>query len=88
MDVLSYGEHLQSSNHIVAAVDVQVQQVEGLHSHAGLGSCSLDRALQGASKDLAGQCAAPLYVFLTSGDVALALARDVLPVLVIGSVLC
>lgn len=87
MDVLSFGEHLQRSGYIVAAVDVQVQQVEGLHSDAGLGSGSLHCALQGAPKDLAGEGTTPLYIFLAPGDIALALAGDVLPVLVIGGAL-
>lgn len=83
MNVLGNGQHLQGGSHIVAAVDVQVQQVEGLHSHTGFRSSSLHSALQGAPKDLAGQGAPPLDVLLTPGHVALALARDVLPVLVI-----
>lgn len=88
MDVLSNGQHLQGRNHIVAAVDVQVEQVEGLHSHAGFGSGSLDSALQGTPKDLAGQGAPPLDILLASRNVALALAGDMLPVLIIGGVLC
>lgn len=87
MDVLGNGQHLQGRNHIVAAVDVQVEQVEGLHSHAGFGSGGFDSALQSTPKDLAGQGAPALDILLTSGNVALALARDVLPVLIIGGVL-
>ena len=87
MDVLSNGQHLQRRNDIVAAVDVQVKQVEWLHSDAGFGSGSLDSALQGAPKDLAGEGAPPLDVFLTPGDIALALTRDMLPILIIGGVL-
>ena len=87
MDVLSNGQHLQRCNHIVAAVDVQVKQVEGLHGHAGFGSGSLDSALQGTPKNLAGKGAPPLDVLLTPGDIALALTRDMLPVLIIGGVL-
>ena len=45
MNVLSNGQHLQRCHHIVAAVDVQMKQVEGLHSHTGFGSGSLDSAL-------------------------------------------
>ena len=87
MDVLSFGEHLQCSGYIVAAVDVEVQQVKGLHSDAGLCPGSLHCALQGASKNLAGEGATPLHIFLPPGDIALALAGDVLPVLVITSAL-
>ena len=73
MNVLSFSEHLQSGRHIVAAVYVQVQQVEGLHSHTGFGPCRLHCALQGAPKDLAGQGSTPLHILLTPGHITFAL---------------
>ena len=83
MDVLRFGEHLQGCRDIVHTLDIQVEQIEGLNRDAGFSPGRLHSALKSPSKDLAGQRPAALYIFFTSGHIALALASNVVPVLVI-----
>ena len=85
MYVFRLGQHLQRRSDVVHALYIQVQQVEGLNRDTGLSPCSLDCALHCPSKDLAGQRSAAVNIFLTPCDIAFALARDVFPVLIIGS---
>jgi len=86
MDVFRLGEHLQCCRDIVHTLDIQVQQIEGLNRDAGFGPGGLHGALNSPSKDLAGQRPAALYIFLTSGHIALALTSNVFPVLVVRGV--
>ena len=74
MNVFCFGQHLQRRCDIVAGVDIQMQQVEGLYSDAGFCPGSFHRALQCPSKDLTGEGSATLYVFLAASDIAFALA--------------
>ena len=86
MDVFRLGEHLQGCRDIVHTLYVQVQQVEGLNCDAGFGPGRLHGALKSPSKDVAGQRPAALYILFTSGHIALTLASNVVPVLVVGGV--
>ena len=84
MDVLRLGHLLQAGSDGVGGQDVQVQQVEGLHRHTGLGPGHLHAALPGPPKDLAGEGVTPLHRLLPPPHGALALACHMLPALVIG----
>jgi len=84
MDVFRLSKNLQGCRDIVHTLDIQVQQVEGLNRDAGFGPGGLHGALKCPSKDLAGQRPAALYIFLTSGHIALALTRNVVPIVIIG----
>ncbi len=84
MDVFRLSKNLQGCRDIVHTLDIQVQQVEGLNRDAGFGPGGLHGALKCPSKDLAGQRPAALYIFFTSGHIALALTRNVVPIVIIG----
>ena len=86
MDVFRLSKHLQGCRDIVHTLDIQVQQVKGLNRDAGFGPCGLHGALKCPSKDLAGQRPATLYIFFTSGHIALTLPRNMVPVVIIGGV--
>ena len=86
MDVLRLCKHLQGCGDIIHTLDIQVQQIEGLNRDAGFGPGRLHGALNSPSKDLAGQRPTTLYIFFTSGHIALAFTSNVLPVFIIGGV--